>query len=118
MHRIAIIDDESSVTETLSFFLSQFYIATTFSDGSEFLKVAAQTEIDLVITDFMMPEVDGITLASELRKMSQYQNVPIVMITALGDTELENAKNAGINDYVTKPFDILDVLKTIQKYLS
>ncbi len=114
---IAVIDDETSVTETLEFFLSQYYRVSVYSDGEAFLKNAESEVPDLIVSDFMMQIMDGITLAKKLRALSTYQSVPILMITALGDTELENAKTVGITEYITKPFNIQDVLAAIQKYI-
>ena len=92
---------------------SQF---TSAKNGLEALNLITENQFDMVLMDVIMPVMDGITATSHVRKLSDEnkKNIPIIALTAnVGEKELSECLNAGMNDFVTKPFEINALLKTI-----
>lgn len=90
---------------------------TVAYDGLEALNLIKENQYDIVLMDVIMPVMDGITATKEVRKLSDEnkRNTPIIALTAnVGEKELLECLNAGMNDFVTKPFEINALLKTIQ----
>ena len=100
---ILVVDDEASIRRILETRLSMIgYQVVTACDGTEALEVFHRTNPDLVVLDVMMPKLDGYGVCQELRKES---DVPIVMLTALGDVaDRITGLELGADDYVVKPF--------------
>ena len=100
---ILVADDEASIRRILETRLSMIgYKVVTACDGKEALKLFKDYEPDLVVLDVMMPKLDGYGVCQELRKDS---DVPIVMLTALGDVaDRITGLELGADDYVVKPF--------------
>ena len=100
---ILVVDDEASIRRILETRLSMIgYHVVTASDGVEALELFQSTNPDLVVLDVMMPKLDGYGVCQELRKES---DVPIVMLTALGDVaDRITGLELGADDYVVKPF--------------
>ena len=100
---ILVVDDEASIRRILETRLSMIgYQVVTACDGEEALELFRRTSPDLVVLDVMMPRLDGYGVCQELRKES---DVPIVMLTALGDVaDRITGLELGADDYVVKPF--------------
>ena len=100
---ILVVDDEASIRRILETRLSMIgYNVVTACDGTEALESFDQCNPDLVVLDVMMPKLDGYGVCQELRKES---DVPIVMLTALGDVaDRITGLELGADDYVVKPF--------------
>ena len=100
---ILVVDDEASIRRILETRLSMIgYQVVTACDGSEALELFREHHPDLVVLDVMMPKLDGYGVCQELRKES---DVPIVMLTALGDVaDRITGLELGADDYVVKPF--------------
>ena len=100
---ILVVDDEASIRRILETRLSMIgYQVVTASDGQEAIEAFRNTNPDLVVLDVMMPKLDGYGVCQELRKES---DVPIVMLTALGDVaDRITGLELGADDYVVKPF--------------
>lgn len=116
---ILVVDDSASIREMVSFTLkSAGYEVITASDGVEALKFAQSNAVKLVVTDINMPNMDGITLIKELRKIDAYQFVPILTLTTeSGDDKKRQGKDAGATGWIVKPFDPDSLLKTIRKVM-
>jgi two-component system alkaline phosphatase synthesis response regulator PhoP len=114
--RILVVDDEPAVTDLLAYNLrAAHYEVLTAGDGREALRLARQANPDLILLDLMLPEVDGLDVCRELRKTSQ---VPIIMITALGEeTDRIIGLELGADDYLSKPFSTREVLARIKAVL-
>jgi two-component system chemotaxis response regulator CheY len=81
-------------------------------------KVAGGPKLDIVVTDLNMPEMDGITLIKELRKMSAFQFIPILMLTTESAMDKkQEGKAAGATGWIVKPFNPDVLLKTIAKVM-
>ena len=74
---------------------------------------------DAIITDIKMPRMDGNVLINNIRRMDEYKNIPIIMITARSqDEDKIIGEETGADEYITKPFEFSDVLDKINKYLA
>jgi DNA-binding response OmpR family regulator len=115
-HRILVVDDEPSVTDLLAYNLRKaLYDVRVAADGRTALQSAREFQPDLILLDLMIPEVDGLDVCRELRKSS---NVPIIMITALGEeTDRVIGLELGADDYVTKPFSVRELMARIKAVL-
>ena len=115
--RILLVDDEPLIIKGLRFTLEQEgYEILTASDGEEALEVFHSEPVDLVLLDVMLPKLDGIQVCQRIRETS---NVPILMLTAKGeDMDKILGLEYGADDYMTKPFNILEVKARIKKVLS
>lgn len=112
MNKILVIDDDRAINELvkINLELDGYKVFSAF-DGEEGLALAKQEEPEVIVLDVMMPDLDGYTVAKRLRENAEMKNVPILMLTALG--QLENKVKGfelGIDDYLVKPFEI-DELK-------
>lgn len=118
--RILIVDDERNLRESLSEALSQAgYQVLTASNGREAYSMIQEQELDLLLCDWRMPEMDGAALLNVLREEGRLVDLPALVITAHGTSN--NAIDAiqlGAYDFVTKPFDLDDVIVTIRRALE
>ena len=118
--KILVVDDEKDITETLSFMLKAAgYDVITASDGEEGLKFAKEENPDLIILDVMMPKINGYKIARLLKYDNKYKHIPIIMVTARGqDSDKLIGEETGANEYITKPFEFEEVLKSVRKHLE
>ncbi len=114
--RILLVDDEPLILKGLRFTLEQEgYEILTAADGEEALLVFFDQQVDLVLLDVMLPKLDGIQVCQRIRESS---NVPILMLTAKGeDMDKILGLEYGADDYMTKPFNILEVKARIKTVL-
>jgi len=114
---IIAVDDSMSIRETVKMTLQTVgYKVLTAEDGARGLQACQQVKADLVITDLNMPNVDGITLITQLRALPQYRFTPILMLTTESNDEKKNAgKRAGATGWIVKPFDPARFLAVVQK---
>src|SRR6204780_73810 len=103
--KILVVDDEEAIREVISTLLdAQGFQCTTCSNGKLGLEAFGNDSYDLVLSDIVMPEMDGIRLLSELR--SEDPDVPVIMVTAMHDISIAlEAIRAGAYDYILKPFE-------------
>ena len=118
--RILLVDDEPIILKGLKYTLEQEdYETESALDGEEALEKFASESFDLVLLDVMLPKIDGLTVCQRIREVS---NVPIIMLTAKGeDMDKILGLEYGADDYMTKPFNILEVkarIKTILRRIS
>lgn len=113
MYNILICDDEPDIVSALKIYLSgDEYNIFTASNGKEVLHILGKEDIHLVLMDIMMPEMDGI---SALVKLREKYNVPVILLTAKSeDTDKILGLNVGADDYITKPFNPVDVLARVR----
>lgn len=107
---VLIVDDQSTSRNILGLLTSQLApnIQTTeMANPQEALGWATQYQADLILVDYMMPEMDGIMFTKMIRTLEHYENVPIVMITVMKEPEKRNeALEAGVTDFMSKPIDM------------
>ncbi len=116
MHNILICDDEKDIVSALKIYLSaEGYQTFEAYNGKEALSVLENSEIHLVLLDIMMPEMDGMSALSLLREKF---NLPVILISAKSeDTDKVLGLNVGADDYITKPFNPVEVLARIRSQL-
>ncbi len=104
-HKILLVDDEKDILEFLSYNLKkESFDVRTAINGEQAIEEAKEFKPDLIILDVMMPEMDGITTCSEIKKISDFKDVLILFLTARSEEYSELAGfEAGADDYVTKP---------------
>ncbi len=114
--RILLVDDEPRLLKGLRFTLEQEgYETLVAMDGEEALSVFFDNQVDLILLDVMLPKMDGIQVCQRIRETS---NVPIIMLTAKGeDMDKILGLEYGADDYMTKPFNILEVKARIKSIL-
>lgn len=120
MKKILIVDDEQDIVESLKFvFESYDYTCYCAYNGEDGLKLAREIMPDLIVLDVMMPRINGYKISRLLKFDSKYKNIPILMITARSQEEDKLiGEETGADEYITKPFDLDEVVKTVQKYLE
>ena len=108
MAKILVVDDERVLVKGITFNLkNEGYQVETGYDGEEAVELAREGKFDLIILDLMMPKIDGLQACMRIREFS---NVPIIMLTARSeDTDKIIGFECGADDYITKPFNILEL---------
>jgi len=116
MYNILVCDDEKDIVSALTIYLrSEGYQVFVAYNGREALEMVDREDIHLVLMDIMMPVMDGITAMTELRKR---RNLPVILLTAKGeDTDKVLGLNVGADDYVTKPFNPVELLARVKSQL-
>ena len=116
MANILIVDDEKDIVSALKIYLSaEQYNTFAAYTGRQALEILAREEIHLVLMDIMMPEMDGISALSILRENC---NVPVILLTAKSeDSDKILGLNIGADDYITKPFNPVEVLARVRSQL-
>ena len=114
--KILVVDDEKLLVKGIKFNLeNEGYQVETAFDGAAAVELARSESFDLIILDLMMPEVDGLTACMRIREFSA---VPIIMLTARSeDADKIIGLESGADDYVTKPFNILELKARIRALL-
>ncbi len=116
MYTILVCDDEQDIVSALKIYLTaEGYAVETAENGAEALKVIRQKEIHLILLDIMMPEMDGITAMTLIRQES---NLPVILLTAKSeDNDKILGLNVGADDYITKPFNPIEVIARVRSQL-
>ena len=116
--RILVVDDEDALRTVLSSeLMSVGYEVSSASDGEEAISMVQNKKFDLVLLDIKMPKVDGFEALKFIKK--SYPAMKVIMLTGFAD--LKNAiesKKHGAEDFVSKPYDLVDLLTTIERVLS
>ena len=120
MRKVLVVDDEKLIVKGIKFSLEQDgYDVDCAYDGEEALKLAKENVYDIILLDVMLPKYDGFEVCQQIR---EYSDVPIIMLTAKGD-DMDKilGLDYGADDYITKPFNILEVkarIKAIMRRIS
>ncbi len=112
-NRVLVVDDEKLIVKGIRFSLEQDGMEVTCAyDGEEALMYAKQQEFDIILLDVMLPKLTGFEVCQQIREFS---SVPIIMLTAKGD-DMDKILGLeyGADDYITKPFNILEVKARIK----
>ena len=114
--KILVVDDEQLLVKGIKFNLeNEGYTVETAYDGETAVELAKNDDFDLIILDLMMPKLDGLSACMKIREFS---NVPIIMLTAKSeDADKIMGFESGADDYVTKPFNILELKARIRAML-
>ena len=116
MYRILICDDDADIVSALKIYLSgENYELLTVSNGREAVELVSETPVHLILMDVMMPELDGIAATARIREVC---NVPIILLTAKSeDSDKILGLNIGADDYITKPFNPIEVVARVRSQL-
>ena len=116
MYNIVVCDDEKDIAAALEIYLAaEGYRVLQAENGREALSLAAKEEVHLMLLDIMMPQMDGLETLAKLREFS---NIPVILLTAKGeDTDKILGLNIGADDYITKPFNPVEVLARVRSQL-
>lgn len=117
---ILAVDDSGSLRQMVAFSLKAAgYDVVQAVDGQDGLNKAKEKTVDLVLTDQNMPIMDGLTLIANLRSLSSYQKVPILMLTTESSDEMKaKGRAAGANGWLVKPFDPKRLIEVVQKVIG
>lgn len=116
MYNILITDDEKDIVSALKIYLnnSEYSLFEAYN-GNEAIEIVKNNDLHLILMDIMMPELDGI---SAMKIIREFSNVPIILLTAKSeDTDKILGLNEGADDYITKPFQPLEVLARVKSQL-
>ena len=113
MPRLLLIDDDPIISEMVTLNLEHAgYQVSQASDGIKGQALAIQLMPDMIILDLMLPRVDGFTVCQRLRRDERTKEIPVMMLTAMGQTQDKvEGFNAGADDYLTKPFELEEMLR-------
>jgi signal transduction histidine kinase len=107
---LLIADDEPDMLKFLHTQLEGHYEILEAQDGQEAVQKAKQFLPDIILTDMMMPEKDGLQVCQELRSTTSTENIPVILLTARVDEDIKlSALNAGASDFLTKPFSLAEI---------
>ena len=114
---ILVVDDNENIREVLAAILSgSGYRCESAKNGLDAMERVRQSRFDAVVTDLEMPEMDGIALTREIRQ--QFPSLPVMVVTGHSDEEhRESAFRAGAKEFLSKPFDISDLIKKLHGML-
>ena len=120
MKKILIVDDEQDIVESLKFVLEvSGFVCYTAYNGEDGLNLAKEIMPDLIILDVMMPKINGYKISRLLKYDNKYKDIPIIMVTARSQLEDKMiGEETGVNEYITKPFELDDIVKKVQEYLG
>jgi two-component system OmpR family response regulator len=122
MGKILLLDDNEELLQSVSKYLSRSgYEIITSKNGHDGFKTLQEEyrNIDLIIVDMVMPIVDGIEFCRSIRNTSELKDLPVLMLTALSDiSDKYIAFDAGADDYLTKPFELLELLLRVKSLLK
>lgn len=120
MPRVLVVDDDPQVLALLRVnFSLEGYDVVEAANGEEALKVVASKRPDVVVSDVMMPGMDGLELVRRLRANPKTADLPVVVVSAKAQrNDVENGEVAGADAYVTKPFDPQDLLDAVAALLK
>ncbi|MGV8980595.1 response regulator transcription factor [Clostridium sp.] len=116
VHNVLIVDDECEIREAIEIYLKNEGIRVYQAvDGIEALEVLKEQEIHLILMDLMMPRMDGIKATFKIRES---KNIPIIMLSAKSeDTDKILGLNIGADDYITKPFNPMELVARVKSQL-
>lgn len=119
MRKIYCVEDDSSIRELLEYTLrSSGFDVRGFENASDFMTALSGSLPSLVLLDIMLPDRDGMQVLHELRSRNETKSVPVILLTAKGG-RLDKIKglDGGADDYITKPFDVLELVSRINAVL-
>ena len=117
--KIMVVDDEPDILITVGQMLEiSGYEVIKATDGKDCLNKLNQVIPDLVLLDIMMPETSGWDVAAKIKENPKWKHIPIVFLTAKGDTLSIGMGNMASEDYIVKPFDINDLKIRVEKVLN
>lgn len=120
MAKILVVDDNVTNLRMMSYTLQKKgHTIITALHGKKALERLAETPVELVITDLMMPEMDGLALLKQMRADEHYRHLPVIMLTASGqDEDRYVARAEGADEFLTKPTSSRELVETVSRLLG
>ncbi|HLA44747.1 MAG TPA: response regulator [Aggregatilineales bacterium] len=118
--KLLIVDDEPFTVEMISTYLQMNgFECTGAHSGTDGLALLKNTNPALVILDLMMPDIEGFEFCERMRSDPQFATIPVLIVSARTDQEaMDRAFNAGANDYLTKPFQLAELMGAVKTLLG
>ena len=117
--KILVVEDNLDTRELIHLHLTtEGFTVVTASNGREGLYLASAEHPDLIITDISMPEIDGLELVRQLRTQSEFESLPILVLTAFGVDQMDQAIKAGANRALNKPVHFDGLIDDVRELLS
>lgn len=117
-HKIMIVEDNVELRNVICQQLEGIYTIFAAGDGKEAIEMLEKSVPDIVITDYMMPRMNGIELCKHMKQQSQLKHIPIIMLTSLSSSEHKiEGFNVGVDAYIEKPFDMNVLLSRIENII-
>jgi CheY-like chemotaxis protein len=117
--KILVVEDNLDTRELIHLHLTtEGFTVVTASNGREGLYLATAEHPDLIITDISMPEIDGLELVRQLRTRSEFESVPILVLTAFGEDQMDQAIKAGANRALNKPVHFDGLIDDVRELLA
>lgn len=117
--KILVVDDEENVRRLLRSMLGNKYIVLEAKDGEVAIDIARSQKPDFILMDIMMPNMDGYTACYTIKQDPATKTIPVVMLTAVGqELNKKLAQEMGADGYITKPFGLLELLNTVERFLA
>jgi len=119
MRKIMVIEDDDSIREMIVYALSTAGLeGVGIADGDRGLKLLEEQSPALILLDIMLPGIDGITILKKLKQNKHHKKIPIIMLTAKS-SEVDRIKglDLGADDYITKPFSVMEVISRVKAVL-
>lgn len=117
---VLVIDDDTMIRTLLQNALSQKgFKVFSAANGLDGIDIAKAEDIDVILLDWMMPEMDGMEVLAELKRNSETMHIPVLMLTSKDDSkDIDFAIGKGAIDYIIKPFNAYEVPEIVQKHLE
>ncbi|MFP4329517.1 MAG: EAL domain-containing protein [Alkalispirochaetaceae bacterium] len=118
---VILIADDNKINRVVvrATFRGSDYVVLEAEDGEQAVEMAKEHHPDIILMDLMMPGTDGLVATRRLKAESSTRRIPILMLTALNDTEDRvSAFDAGVTGFLTKPFDRLELLAHVRSYIN
>ena len=117
--RVLVVEDEEAISQLLAYNLTkEGFTVEVSADGGEALIAVDEAKPDLVLMDWMLPNVSGIELCRQLRTKAETRDIPVIMLTARGEEEDRvRGLDVGADDYVTKPFSMTELVARMRAVL-
>ena len=117
--KIFIIEDETSIIQLVQHNLKKNgFVVSSSENGNDGLKELKKFQPDLLLLDWMLPDLSGIEICKNIRKDNSFKNLPVIMLTAKGEEEDKiKGLNSGVDDYLTKPFSFNELMARIKAVL-
>lgn len=117
MTKILLVDDDASTTLVLDAMLTEEgFQVSVVNESRKTVEKALETQPDVILLDLMMPGIDGIEVCKMLRSESQFEKIPILFFTAVGDLDYKSAAyQAGADDFIVKPIHPNELIARIKK---
>ncbi|MDX1429354.1 MAG: fused response regulator/phosphatase, partial [Rhodothermales bacterium] len=118
-HSILVVEDEHTLRRLLEYRLGKLYDVRTAANGEEALELIEDRAPDLIISDIMMPKMDGFALQNAVQSQMETRAIPFIFLTAKADEQSKvKGMRTGVDDYITKPFDIEQLLIRVKRLLE